>query len=372
MFTGNIIKLRGLSLAPAKGTKKGGSATVTFTALPAASANNGPIGAQVKQSNDFSDVGTNPDANGFINPALPTLRVKNCTAKISGTIFLDANQDGTRAGDLETTIDNFKVYVYKQTGSSPAFTYDLVNSGGTGTANGVYEVTATINNTYLVCEGPESSSWAQTKAPPIAPSSEDPTPCATNGNERSGYLITTLTQDEPGKNFGNVPAVAAQCNTSLNGTIVGTTGTFEYEARLTGDVINCKSGDLVMFTYQQGQTRVATLSPPGPDAGTKFPVVERIKWTNVSTGQNPITIKYDDVYPYDGTNVAGASDLRTMLMCTSDPRPNPGTAPFALGSNPDNVLTGDHTSCMIVSTESAGGTYEAYVYSKVDGYRSTG
>ncbi len=57
--------------------------------------------------------------------------------------------------------------------------------------------------------------------------------------------------------------------------------------------------------------------------------------------------------------------------------PQPGsTEPFVLDANADDVLPpaterhGASTSCMIVSTEAAGGTYEAYVYSKVDGWKS--
>ena len=159
------------------------------------------------------------------------------------------------------------------------------------------------------------------------------------------------------------------CGTSnLAGAIV--TAGFEYEARLTLPEGTCKTGTLVMLTYQNGGARVATLHPPaGAPAGTKYPAVERFKWTGVGTAQNPITLYYDDVSPYDGV------DKRLMPMCTGDPRPDPVGAPYALGSNPDSVLPPAdpaHTSCMIVSTESAGngGTYEAYVFSRVDGWKS--
>ncbi len=319
----NIIKLRGLTLVPKQGNTQGGKATVTFTATPATSPGSGAINAQVKQANDFSDSGSNPSANGFDNPALPTLTVKDCTAKISGTIFQDLDQNGLQSGTLESGITAFKVYVYKRTGTD---TYALVNSGGTATDTaGYYEVNATINNTYLVCEGVASSSWAQTSAPPPA---SDSAPCATNGNERSGYLID-LTTDAPNKDFGNVPAVPASCNTILSGTVVGSSGTFEYEARLSGSQTACKTGDLIMYTYQQGSTRVATLSPPGSNGGATFPVVERIKWTSVGANQNPITVKYDDVYPYNGKDANGNDDLKTMLMCNADPRDPNATGPDA-------------------------------------------
>ena len=352
-FSGNVVKLRNLNL-PAKTGSVTFTVTVNVTGSGAAA-----LGAIVKQSNEFNDGG---DANLFTllpGTKLPTLTAENCYGTIEGTIWQDANEDGTQAGALETGQGTFKVFLYEKSGSTYTYSQD-VTANYNGTA-GAYKLdNVRLNREYLVCERASAGTWDQTTPPAATP------PCEANGNEANGHALN-FTASVTGKNFGNVPAVAASCTSTFQGSSLNN-GTFEYEARLSlpDNVTPCKSGSLVMFTYQSGSTRVATLHPPGNTTGTKFPVVERIKWTGVGASQNPITLSYDDVYPYDGVGAL------VMPMCTSDPRPNPVGAPFVLGSNPDGVLPSGHTSCMIVSTEAAGagGTYEAYVYSKVDGWKS--
>ena len=61
----NVVSLRGLNLPKWTGTVTFSVALTTQSAAAAATS----ITALVKQSNDFSDSGQNPDANAFDNPA---------------------------------------------------------------------------------------------------------------------------------------------------------------------------------------------------------------------------------------------------------------------------------------------------------------
>ena len=99
---GYVVRLRNLSLPKRTGT-------VTFsvslnTASSARPATN--ITASVKQSNDFSDAGTNPDANAFdLDPrtTLPQISLQTCNATISGQVYHDRDQSGAFAINAELT-----------------------------------------------------------------------------------------------------------------------------------------------------------------------------------------------------------------------------------------------------------------------------
>ncbi len=67
--SGNVVSLRQLSL-PKNGVVTITAALGTGGAATSAQA----ITARVKQSNDFSDSGSNPNANGFDNPTFPTIQ----------------------------------------------------------------------------------------------------------------------------------------------------------------------------------------------------------------------------------------------------------------------------------------------------------
>ena len=69
---------------------------------------------------------------------------------------------------------------------------------------------------------------------------------------------------------------------------------------------------------------------------------------------------YDDSFPYD-TPVE-------MRLCNGDPR----TGEFTVPDGVTGVLPTGATSCMLSSTDSASGTYTAYVYTEVDGARWMG
>ncbi len=310
----------------------------------------------VKQANQFND--STGDANLFeVDPetSLPTLTAALCIGTISGRIWQDTDENG-QPGPNENP-QAFNVYLYEKTTAG----YGTPRTT-TASQTGVYTFSnVPLNKTYLVCESdPLAGVWAQSTPPATPP---PPPKCATDGRESNGWEFL-FGQSVNDKHFGNVPAVNAQCNEAFQG---GVEGNFQYQAKLHAVNGDCKTGELVMLTYTSQQNGlVATLHPTNTTAGTKFPVIEWIKWTGLTgTAQNPVTLRYDDIAPYGDAT-------REMPMCKFDPRPDGDS--FGLNDATDIFpeATPVHTSCMIVSTDSAGGTYEAYVYSEVDGYRSTG
>jgi hypothetical protein len=346
--SGNKVSLRNLSLP-----SKTGVVTFTVTVSADALGSNKQITAVVKQSNNFNDTGGS--ANLFsLKPgtSLPKLTVQGCYGTIGGTIWNDSNEDGQIGSDAVEPRQGFRVNLYKKVGTDYVFVKYATADG-----SGVYTIPQVLlNKDYLVCEQPTGGPWSQT-----APGASTP-PCTATDEEPNGHAFS-FTTSVTGKDFGNVPAVEPKCGSTFSGTAL--VGTFEYTAQLSlpDGVEACKSDDLVMFTYKSGSTLVATLHPEGAGGGTKFPVVERIRWTGLGIDQNAVTLYYDDVAPYDG------ADKRLMVQCTSDPRD--GTE-FGLGPNPSSVLTDDHTSCLIKATYSDGGAYEAYVFSSVDGWKGGG
>lgn len=156
----------------------------------------------------------------------------------------------------------------------------------------------------------------------------------------------------------------------MTGTALGGIGgTVTYEAVLVAQGGVCKSGDAVMYSQPSaGNKFFATLHPVVP-GGTNYQVVEHIVWTGITGNvQNPVLLLYDDVAPFDGL---APSPWRTMLQCGSDPRPDPIGDPWDLDGNTPAMPAGSppHTTCMLQSTDIAGGIYDAWLYSNIDGSR---
>ena len=154
----------------------------------------------------------------------------------------------------------------------------------------------------------------------------------------------------------------------------GTGGTLEYRAVLVAKADGtCKSGDAVMYSQTSaGNHFYATLYPVTANPANLYAVVENIHWTGITgSAQNPVTLQYDDIAPYDGvdtTSIPGNDGWRTMLRCASDPRPDPDG--FSLGTPPaDPGMPTGETTCMLRSTDIAGGIFDGWLYSLVDGSR---
>jgi hypothetical protein len=110
--------------------------------------------ARVKQSNDFADSGSNPNANGFDNPTFPTISVQACTATITGRVYHDRDQSGAFAvNPASPTSDIVKqgwtVTLQRKTGA----TYTFADSD-TSDANGIYSVEGPIGSDFRLCVPP--------------------------------------------------------------------------------------------------------------------------------------------------------------------------------------------------------------------------
>ena len=163
------------------------------------------------------------------------------------------------------------------------------------------------------------------------------------------------------------------CDEPFSGHELGATvGTVEYSAQLEANDGQCKDQNVVMFSLVPGTNQVfAQLSPVG--TGENYEVVEHIQWSGITFDkQNPVELWYDDVPPY------GDDKTVKLPVCNSDPRD--AATPFELPGDAPHIglMPDDHTSCMLESTDSAGGAgadnraYEAWIFSTVDGGRGMG
>ena len=180
--SGHVVSLRQLSL-PKNGVVTITAALGTGGAATAAQA----ITARVKQSNDFSDSGSNPDANAFQNPTFPTIQVQACTATITGRVYHDRDQSGAFAVNPSSPTSDiakqgWTVTLQRKTGAT---TYANVDSDSSD-ANGMYSVEGPIGSDFRLCvtapNPPDSSSsWGVRAVPgvtlvdgcaPITPTSD--------------------------------------------------------------------------------------------------------------------------------------------------------------------------------------------------------
>ena len=101
------------------------------------------------------------------------------------------------------------------------------------------------------------------------------------------------------------------------------------------------------------------------------PLVERITWPyDASMGQNQFTVLYTDVFPFDlgavtadeGLRARSARDGSEFTLATAVP------VERKQGQHPP---AGTETSCLISTTGPPNGTFVAYMYSDLDGLRTT-
>jgi hypothetical protein len=277
------------------------------------------------------------------------------TATISGTVYNDLDGNGalTANSPEEAGLGGWTVRAYNNTGA-------VVGSVGSA-SNGSYILSnIPIGATYAVCATPSSGLWSLSE-PTTTPGRCSSSPVGRGWEFELNGNAT--------KNFGAQSAVRPDCYEEFSGTAFGSAaGNVEYSAQLVPQDGDCKDSALVMYSYEPNTNQLfATLNPPTEDASDPWEVVEHIRWTGITLDtQNPITLWYDDVAPYDGVS-------RTNLIpCDSDPRDDPTS--FALPASHPELMPAGHTSCLLASTDSAGSgpddrSYEAWIYSEVDGSR---
>lgn len=277
---------------------------------------------------------------------------------VSGTVYSDLNESTTLdAGD--TPLSGWTVRLYKGVTAGTAGGGTVIGTATTAT-DGKYRINVGWDGTatYRVCELPPSGTWAQSQPLPTAT-----TLCAATGELKKGYDVPAPTgsasPDVNPVDFGNVTATPAPCPAAPFGTTDGT-----YQIQLAG----CKAN---AFAFKAGTQNGAPLARvwAGDETQSLVPLTEKITWPySAAAGQNKLTVIYNDTFPFTGP-------AKTMQYCLVDPRAGGTgltlTPPYDTAAGASSVLPAGETSCLITTTESAAGTFVVYVYSLVDGWRST-
>ena len=187
-----------------------------------------------------------------------------------------------------------------------------------------------------------------------------------------GYGATLGSSDLSGFDFGIIRA--APCT--------GTPFPFErYVVKLAGGV--CKEGQLFTSGYDDSGNKLAEVTPLRNDLA-KVPMIERITWSIPTDNRRQLVIIYDDLPPY---SPVGA---QKMAFCNFDPRDHSVEAEddisllpeyYDIGTSGSILPTVDgvlQTSCLIEvhalvdePANSGHSDYVFYVYSAIDGWRST-
>jgi len=266
---------------------------------------------------------------------------------VSGTVYQDLNQNGNN--DDSSPQAGWTVHLYK--GAT------LVKTTTSG-ANGSYAFALALaaGSQYTVCEVPPSGMWAQSQPAPASANV-----CSAGAELPKGYQFTAAaaSQQVTGNDFGNVGSVPCTATPF---------GLPNYQIQFA----TCKPNQSYVFsagTTAAGKPYVSVWAGDQANA-TEVPLVEKITWPYDGTkGQNQFPVLYTDDYPFDLTKVT------TMQYCQLDPRDGSEftlQAQYQSSASKGSVLPGTETSCLISTTESANGTFVAYVYSTLDGLRTSG
>lgn len=272
---------------------------------------------------------------------------------ISGTVYQDNSQLANGVLDPgDTGLQGWTVNLYDGT---------TLAKTTTSAADGSYSFSLGLatTDTYTICEAPPAGAWAQSEPSPSGLSVCGP------GELSKGYTVTptSSTQAITSQDFGNVPAVACAQPFGVAGT---------YQVKLA----HCKVNTFVFSSGTVGGKLFVSLWV-GDHTLPEQPMVERITWPyDKSGGQNKFTVRYTDDFPFQTAN------LKDMPFCVLDPR-DPGAGDdltllplYQDASAKSAILPTDATSCLIATTTSVdgggSGHFIAYVYSTIDGLRTSG
>lgn len=361
--TGNVVSLRDLSLPKRTGTVTFSVSLTTTSDLGAAA-----ITARVKQSNDFSDSGTNPAANAFNDPTFPEISLQTCNATISGRVYHDRDQSGAFAINASSPTSDVKkpgwaVTLQRLTGAS----YTPVATD-TSDADGLYDFTAAVGSNYRLCvtaPAPDSTSaWAVRQVTgvtlvagcsAISPSSSasrglSVAPLTTAGATGQDFAVVPVTVfdfeggDTAGS--GNYVVTAGGDSTKLAQHYVQETWTSNGRPFFVFAPINACTGcgDIYLLEHLQGSIAQSALG-----------------------SAMQISLVYDDTEPF--------TNFQPMPYCLQDPR----GAPTVLLT--EDVLPDGATSCIVAGRQTVDGDgtelngfvdFEYFVYSSYDGGRGMG
>ena len=172
------------------------------------------------------------------------------------------------------------------------------------------------------------------------------------------FTPTSATQQITGKDFGNVTSQLC---------IPGPFGEPKYQIQLA----DCKPNQSYVFnsgTTPAGKPFVSVWAGDQTNT-TEEPLVEKITWPyDASHGPEPV---HGAVH---GRVPVRPDALKTMQYCKLDPRDGSEFTlqpQYQTSASKGDILPGTETSCLISTTESANATFVAYVYSDIDGLRTT-
>jgi hypothetical protein len=275
---------------------------------------------------------------------------------LSGKVFADANDNGVDNGEAGIPGRTVRLYTGASTQAAEATT---AQDGSYSFPN-----LSADNVTYKVCLA-AAAGYAQTL--PRSSTSGSVECTGTGPAERSyGYGLTP-TDDTGGLSFGEI----------VSNCTLETGNPPRYIVKFT---YQCKDTARFLVDYSDAEGNKIASVEPLDTTQPKVPVLEKIIWSLPADGHQ-FQLLYDDTTPYGDTTPTLPGDLapKPMLDCTVEPRDAGAADPeFTLSSLYDQysesgavVRTGE-TSCLVASTISVeDGTYTAYVYSALDGWRST-
>jgi hypothetical protein len=363
--TGNVVSLRQLTLPK--------NQTVAFTVAlntsgSASSAQS--ITARVKQSNDFSDSGSNPDANAFSNPTFPTISVQACTATITGRVYHDRDQSGSFAiNPSSPTSDIAKqgwtVTLQHKTGAS---TYTNVDSDSSD-ANGMYSVEGQIGGNYRLCvtapNPPDSSSsWGVRTLPGVTFATGCAPVTATSDISQGPSLSNLTSAGATGQDFAVVPITTP----NFQG---GDTATTENYVVMAASNSNKDPQHYVQETWTDDGHPYFVFAPINActtNCSGQIYLLEQMSGTVLQSDLGPthqVQLVYDDTEPFQ--------TFVSMPYCLQDPRPVSGDTLLTAGVLPDGA-----TSCIVYGQQTAVGDgtpenakvdFTFIVYTSYDGLR---
>jgi hypothetical protein len=265
-----------------------------------------------------------------VNPAPYTVIQKTCLANISGQVWHDRNNNGTReASDGESGLSGWVVGAF----SSSTF----VKSATTG-SDGRYTITNLPSGvTYKVCEfapseasGFEYRGWYQS-SPGAAVSctglsGDEPAGATVQPN---GNSVALAASGASNVDFFNVRTITVTCDISGDQTFtVGGGG--DPVSSITISSAHCKTGEFVFESWVKPDGTQETDFYPTVPTGSTQPATQEVKWALTDKGQS--TLMYDD----DPTDNVG---FKAVQFCETD-----GTS--------FSMPTGE-TTCLEKTTEDA-------------------
>jgi hypothetical protein len=364
--SGNVVSLRELSL-PKNRVVTITAALGTGSAATSAQA----ITARVKQSNDFNDADSNPDANSFDNPTFPTILVQSCNATITGRVYHDRDQSGAFAVNASSPTSDiakqgWTVTLQRKTGAT---TYTDVDSDSTD-VNGLYSVAGPSGSDFRLCvtapNPPDSSSrWAARAVTGVTLVAGCVPITPTSGTSQGLSVLNLPITGATGQDFAVIPITAPDFGANSSSTA----GPGTYVVTAAGNTTKAPQNYVQETWTDSGGHPYFVFAPINACSGCagKIYLLEHmsgsVKQSDLGATKQVVLV-YDDIEPFQ--------TFTPMPYCLQDPR-RPGNILLETG-----VLPADATSCIVEGHQTVDGDgtaanasvdFEFFVYTSYDGSR---